>query len=283
MRLRTRSTRCERAMARLAIAIRAAGRHALTMALLSVPAVLAASEGSRSPEQAEATALTSGLVRPGLYRIDGGGAASLVRVSSKGLVVVDSKRAGMYEPLMAELRRIAGSPNPPIRALILTGAGRDQAGNVARFVEAGVPVIVQRRVAEELVRGPLAAVAGAATPPLVTYDTDYQLFAGDAVIEVEHVGSGKSRADSIVLFPDLRVAALGELFVAATPETDCAGGANLAGWSAEIDHAMWIAFDIAVPSRGAAIGKKELTALKATLDAMVAGAAKACPVAGAPQ
>ena len=224
-------------------------------------------------------------MKPGLYRIDGGGATSLVRVSSKGLIVGDAKRDGMYEPLMAELRRIAGSPNPPIRALILTGAGSGQAGNVARFVEAGVPVIVQQRAAAELDRGPMAQGRKAAALPLVTYDTDYQLFAGDAVVEVEHVGSGKSRADSIVLFPDLRVAALGELFVAATPEPDCAGGGSLAGWSAEIDHVMWIPFDIAVPSRGAPVGKSELRALKGTLDAMAGGATKAsgCPVAEVPR
>ena len=281
MRSESRSTPCAHAIAQMTSALRAAARHGVGLALLALPFALPASESARPPERAEASVLSTELVRPGLYRIDGGGGASLVRVSSKGLVVVDAKRAGMYEPLMAELRRIARSPNPPILALILTGAGRDQAGTVARFVEAGVAVIVQRHAVVALDRGPLTQTGRPASDSFITYDTDYQLFASDAVVEVEHVGSGRSRADSVVLFPDLRVAALGELFVAATPEPECAAGGSLAGWSAEIDHVMWIPFDIAVPSRGASVGKSELTALKGRLDAVAGGTstASACPVA----
>ena len=67
--------------------------------------------------------------------------------------------------------------------------------------------------------------------PLVAYDTDYMLRAGDIEVEIEHVGSGRTKADSVVLFRELRVVAVGDLFTAGTPQPDCAGGGSFAGWA----------------------------------------------------
>ncbi|HEY6133393.1 MAG TPA: hypothetical protein VIW70_05405, partial [Rubrivivax sp.] len=77
-------------------------------------------------------------------------------------------------------------------------------------------------------------------------------------------------ADSVVLFRDLKVVAVGELFTHGTPEPDCASGGSFAGWAAAITHVLWFDFDVAVPSRGAPVGKRELAALKATLESRAA-------------
>jgi len=217
-------------------------------------------------------ALETEMVKPGLYRIGSADGSTLLRVGGSGLVVVDAGRAGTYRPLIAEIERIAKSANPPIRALVLTAAGPDQAGNVARFVEAGVPVIVQQHVYARLAGAPASARAPAATA-FVVYDTDYVLRVGDVAIEVEHVGRGRTGADSVVVFRDSRVVAVGELFTAGTPVPDCATGGSFAGWAAAIDHLLWSDFDLAVPSRGAPVGKRELVAFKAKLEALAARAA----------
>jgi glyoxylase-like metal-dependent hydrolase (beta-lactamase superfamily II) len=210
------------------------------------------------------TALRAELVKPGLYRISGDGGGTLLRVGASGLIVVDSNRAGLYAPLMAEIRGLAKDVRAS--ALVLTAAGPGQAGNVAQFVDAGVPVVVQRRAQARVTE--VARPSGSSTKPFITYDTDYMLRVGGVEAEVEHVGSGRTGADSVVYFRDLRVAAVGELFTSGTPEPDCASGGSFAGWAAAISHALWLDFDVAIPSRGAPVGKRELEALKARLETL---------------
>jgi hypothetical protein len=209
----------------------------------------------------DAPAPSAEALRPGLYRVSAGDGSTLLRTSPDGVVVVDPPRAGGHDRLMAEITRVAGTSSPRVRALILTGAGDRQAGRVSAFAEAGVPVVVQKR-----------AVAAWPTSParVVAFDADHRLHAGGVVVEVEHVGRGRSGADSVVLFPDLRVAAVGELFTHDEPKPDCASGGSYAGWAAAITHLLYSDFELAVPSRGAPVGKPELRAFKAKLEAMAA-------------
>jgi glyoxylase-like metal-dependent hydrolase (beta-lactamase superfamily II) len=237
--------------------MRGAARGVLAAALLTLAPSFTAS--------AEAASLHAETVAPGLYRIEGGGAGTLLRLSANGPVVVDSKSAGNYGPLMAEVRRIAKTSDRPVRALLLTAAGPEQAGNAEQFAAAGVPVIVQQRALARLV-GDARAGTVAVPMPAVIYDNDYVL--RDCDVEIEFVGSGRTGADSVVLFRDLRVLAIGELFTAGTPQPDSASGGSFAGWAAAIDHLMWLDFDVAVPSHGTPVGKRELAVFKAKLEAL---------------
>lgn len=243
--------------------VKRAAQGALAAPLLAALLALAPSVAA----SAEAAALRAEQVVPGLYRIDGAGSGTLLRLSANGPIVVDSNSAGTYGRLMAEVQRVAKTAERPVRALLLTAAGPEQAGNAAQFAAAGVPVIVQRHALARLAGG--ARASGAAAPgPAVTYDNEYLLREGEVEVEAEHVGSGRTGADSVVLFRDLRVLAVGELFTAGTPEPDRASGGSFAGWAAAIDHLMWLDFDVAIASRGAPIGKRELAAFKVKLEAL---------------
>jgi glyoxylase-like metal-dependent hydrolase (beta-lactamase superfamily II) len=214
------------------------------------------------------------LVKPGLYRIAGAAGQSLVRVGAQGVVVVDPAGSGTHESLMAAIRRIAKTSDPSVRALVLTAAGPEQAGDVRAFVDAGVPVVVQQRALAELVRQGRAPAASTSRS-FIIYENDYQIRFGEVEVEVEHVGSGRTGADSIVVFRGLRVVAVGALFTTDAPQPDCASGGSFAGWAAAIDHLLWSDFDIAVPSRGAAVGRRELTEFKAKLETLARRAASA--------
>jgi hypothetical protein len=205
------------------------------------------------------------LVKPGLYRLGNGGGGALVRVTSDGLVIVDPERAEPFRPPMAQaLRSLKGAP-PKVRAVILTAVGPEQAGRIAPFIAGGTPVIVQTQAAQRLAAA--ARARGAVAPgPLVTFENDYMLLAGDVQVEVENVGRGRTGADSVVFFRDLRVLAVGGLYTAGALEPDCASGGSFAGWAAAIAHLMGFDFDLAVPSRGAPVGKTELAARKTTLE-----------------
>jgi len=260
---------------------RASGRfrtdlHPRWLAATLLASVLAAAAADASPPAASAPTSTPAvsadparmnveLVKPGLYRIGGAAGQALVRVGAKGVVVVDPTGSGTYRALMAEIERVAKTPDPSVRALVLTAAERDPAATVGAFIAAGVPVVVQRRALAQLVRD--GTTTGAASSrSFISYDTDYQLRLDDVDVEVEHVGSGRTGADSIVVFRGLRVVAVGELVTTDTPPPDCASGGSFAGWAAAIDHLLWSEFDIAVPRRGAAVGKRELMEFKAKLE-----------------
>lgn len=212
--------------------------------------------------------LKSELVTPGLYRISGAGGGTVLRVDAKGLIVVDAQREGAYRALMDEVRRITKTDALPVRALVVTAIGPEQTGNVVPFAAAGVPVLVQERALPRLVIDLRARSATAPPGAFVSYRTDYLLRDGDLEAEVEHVGSGRTGADSVVFFRDLRVVAVGELFTRDAPQPDRASGGSFAGWAAAIDHLMWLDFDVAVASRGAPVDKRELAAFKATLEGL---------------
>ena len=256
---------------RVNAAFRRLGGAAVASLLLAAGIAAEAADVQSRAASADAPSSVE-IVKPGLYRIGDGAGSVLLRSGASGLVVVDSGRAGTYRPLLAAIERIAKSAEPPIRALVLTASGAEQAGNVAQFVEAGVPVIVQERAYARLAADERDGRARGPTS-FVTYDTDYLLRVDDVAIEVEHVGRGRTGADSIVVFRDLGVVAVGELFIAGTPEPDCAAGGSFAGWSAAIDHLLWSGVDVVVPSRGAPVGKRELVAFKAKLEALAARAA----------
>jgi hypothetical protein len=212
--------------------------------------------------------LKTELVKPGVYRISGAGGGTVLRVDQRGLIVVDAQREGTYRALMDEVRRITKTDTIPVRALVVTAIGPEQTGNVAPFAAAGAPVIVQERALPRLVADLRASSASAPPGAFVSYHNDYLLRDGDLEAEVEHVGSGRTGADSVVFFRDLRLVAVGELFTHDVPQADRASGGSFAGWAAAIGHALWFDFDVAVPSRGAPVGRRELEAFKARLEAL---------------
>ena len=214
--------------------------------------------------------LRTELVQAGLYRISGAGGGTVLRVDAKGLIVVDAPREGAYRALMDEVHRIAKTSTLPVRALVVTAIGPEQTGNVVPFAAAGVPVIVQQRALPRLVVELRARGATAPLGAFVSYHNDYLLRDGDLEAEVEYVGSGRTGADIIVFFRDLRVVSVGELFTHDLPQPDCASGGSFAGWASAITHLLWFDFDLAVPGRGAPVGKRELAEFKAKLDALAA-------------
>ncbi len=209
-------------------------------------------------------------LRPGLWRVHtraGGNTVVLLTVDGAVAVGAGDDGAGA-DALRAALERITGGRidgrGQRLAAMVLPAAPRSAAA-IASFADAGVPVVVQRHALARLRDD--ARIAAQPRAAFVAYDRDYLLNAGEASIEVEHVGRGRTGADSVAYFRDLRAIAVGGLYTAGDPQPDCASGGSYAGWSAAIDHLSWYDFDIAVPAHGAPVGRAELAALKARLDA----------------
>src|SRR5438132_6557086 len=79
-------------------------------------------------------------VKPGVYMVINGGGNSTVRVTDQGIILVDTKNLGdqFYNDLVAQIKTVTSQP---VKYVFVTHVHQDHAGNIGKFVQAGVPVI----------------------------------------------------------------------------------------------------------------------------------------------
>ena len=249
-------------------------RAAIGLALASFsPALLA------QPAPLE---LSVELVRTGLYLIGGGGCNSLLRLSAAGAVLVDGKPAGTYRALMSQIRRINKISDLPLRAVIYTNHHEVHTGNHAQFIEAGMAVLAQVNALPRLpvvqtapASAPAAAsAAGARRKPGAVFGIEQKhgFRIGGVELQLHHFGPALTNDDIVVLFPDLRVVAVGELYAADDRLPDFRGGGSLPGWAHVLDQVLALDFELAVPSMGQPVGRAELLAFKGRVQSLTARA-----------
>lgn len=218
--------------------------------------------------------LSSGLVKTGLYLIEGGGCNSLLRFSANGMILVDGKSPGQYRALMTQVRKISRLADLPLRVLVLTGPQESSAGNNVQFRAAGLALVAQENAKKYLRAQPPPGETAAAAPSF-TFDREYTLRLGGVEARLEHAGASRTDAQTLVLFPDLKVVALGELYTRETPQPDYAAGGSLVGWARSLDRLMQLDFDTAVPCTGQPLSRSEVEVARARLATLIAAAAKA--------
>jgi len=219
---------------------------ALPAALLFASAVLAQAPAAPRPP------LVVKPVKPGLFMIVGAGGNTTVRVTGDGLVLVDSKNPGqpIYDELTADVKGISPAP---IKYLVDTHIHADHTGNNGRFEAAGVKVVGQQNIPVELAKFKPPAnnpTLQAPAAPNVTYDKAYEIKLGGKTVKLMHFANGHTNGDTIVYFPDLKVVAMGDEFVAVAPNCDYGGGGSITGWLASLDQTMKLDWDLAIPGHG---------------------------------
>ena len=248
----------------------AAWRHLLGPVVMGVAITVSAQAHPEAlpPSAPDAVTLDATLVKTGLYLITGGGANSLLRFSANGLILVDAKSPGTYRALKSQVRRIAKISDLPVRVLVVTDHHATHAGNAKEFMASGATII-----AHENAEIYLRMLHTAATPlPIITYEREYTLRLGSVEVRVMHLGRAQTNDAAVVLFPDLRVIAVGDLFTQGAPQPDFAGGGSLAEWSLVLEAVLKLEFDLVVPSTGPMATRAELQAFKARLDALLSRA-----------
>ncbi len=235
---------------------------------------LARAAGAAVPEAPASAApgveLDTDLIRTGLYLIRGGGGNSLLRLSANGMVLIDGKLPGNYRALMSQVRRISRLSDMPVRALVLTDHHAEHAGTTPQFLAARTSIVAQRNALASLSLPELSD----ATPglPVISYDRERTLRLGGVEVQLKHFGSACTSGDTIVYFPDLKIVALGDLFVPGAPEPDFSAGGSLAGWGSVLARVLELDFDQAVPGTGPLVGRGALVAFKEKIDSVVARA-----------
>ena len=196
-------------------------------------------------------------IKPGLYLVAGAGANSEVRITSDGVILVDTKLPGEqnYSALVEQIKSVT---DKPVKIVIVTHHHADHTGNVDRFEAAGVPVLGHANLA-----------ANAATynnnpkpaPPNQTYDGQSRdVVEGGVTVRALHFGRSHTSGDSIVYFPDLKVVCLSDALTTGGqgPLIDYAGGGSALEWKHVFEELLKLDFDAAVPGNGPVLTKADV-------------------------
>lgn len=186
-------------------------------------------------------------VKPGLYMVTGLGGNSTVRVTNEGIILVDTKNLGQanYDALMQQIRTVSQAP---VRYVFITHHHQDHSGNIGLFQAAGAEVVVHEGLNKALET--YKAAQGVPERSKVSYATTRTVKVGNASAEARFFGPAHTSGDTWVYFPDVRVIATGDSFVATAPNADYPFGGSVVEWVKALDQVLKLDFDTAIPGHG---------------------------------
>ena len=244
---------------------------ALRLGLLSAAAISCAMSGMAQNTHAVAGdaarpegVLTANYVKTGLYVISGAGGNSVLRLSANGLILVDGNHAENFDELRRKIHRLN---EQPVLVVVNTDHFEEHTGTNAQFLAAGARVIGQEN--EKALLASYSPPGGKIALPSYTFEREQKLNFGAVEVQLLHPGSGRTSADTVVYFPDLKVIAMGDLY-SPVPSPDYTAGGSLVGWSAALGEVLKLDFTVVVPGRGDAVSGADVEGLKAKIDAVVA-------------
>jgi cyclase len=199
-------------------------RTVLVMALVTVGGLSIAAAGLQQPQKPQAVRQIQQL-RNNLYFLSGGdtydrstwtGGNTLVFVTEKGVVLVDTMLPAAGRPILAQIKSVT---DKPVTTIINTHTHFDHTGSNVEF-----PSTVEF-VAHENTR---ANMAKATCPPVTncdafkgenakylpkrTFKDKLSLFSGQDQVDLYYFGRGHTNGDTWVVFPAARAMHAGDMF-----------------------------------------------------------------------
>lgn len=201
-----------------------------------------------------------------------------VFITDAGVTLVDTKLAGWGQVL---LERIKSVTNKPVTTLINTHTHGDHTGNNELFGTT-VDSIVQENTKANMAKMDAYKGDKAQFLPKRTYKDRVTIGSGKDRVELHHFGAGHTNGDTVVVFPELRLAHMGDLFPwKDAPFIDRANGGSGVSWPQTLQKAIagLSAVDQVITGHFPVLPKKDLeefqrfTAdlLSATQDAIKSG------------
>ena len=185
-------------------------RRAIALGTLLVVGTLALAATSRPTiQEPKRVTIQSMDVRENLYVISGGGGHTAVLVTeANGVVLVDTKLAGWGQSILEAVQAITSQP---VTLIINTHTHGDHVGGNADF-PATVEIVAHENAAARMAGMDAFAGAGAPFLPDRTFGNTLTLFEGRDQIDLYHFGAGHTDGDTVVVFPALGTAHMGDLF-----------------------------------------------------------------------
>jgi len=206
------------------------------------------------------------MLKPNLYMITGGGANTLVRVTSDGLIVVDTKNPGdeNFNRVMEEIRSVSQAP---VKYVLNTQHHPDHVGNNQKFIDGGAQVVALEALKTFMGSDPrTTAIPGR---PTQTFAKDQVLKLGGAEVQLHFYGRGHTGDDTMVYFPDAKVVMVSDDITDTSPVIDWANGGSWVEWSKALEGVLKLDFESAIPGRGEPKTRAEVQAFKDKVDLVI--------------
>ncbi len=196
-------------------------RLAVSLAFSAVAALTVAAGLGAQPDFSEVEISTHHVAGTVHYLAGRGGNIGL-SVGDQGVVMIDDQFAPLSDRIHAA---IEGISNGDIRFLINTHVHGDHTGGNANFAAMGISILAQDRV-----RGRLAATQPAEALPVLTYSEDVTIHLNGEEVHILPMPPGHTDGDSIIHFVDSDVIHTGDMFrTVAFPVIDRGNGGTLSG------------------------------------------------------
>ncbi len=192
-----------------------------------------------------------------MYAISNAAAPGLVTalVTDAGVLLVDDKFEIDHDNMMTLLKSVT---NQPVKYVINTHYHADHSGGNAQLQALSAIVVASDHASAKMV------VTNQPGLPNVTAGGPMTIYIGSKTVEIHPVGPAHTNGDVVVLFPDHRVLASGDIF-ANGPGTsaqlvDYAGGGSAKAWPQALAQALELDFDTVVPGHGVVSTRADLEA-----------------------
>jgi glyoxylase-like metal-dependent hydrolase (beta-lactamase superfamily II) len=171
-------------------------------------------------------------------------------ITNEGVILVDDDFDVDHDNLVKKLREVT---NQPVKYVINSHYHADHSGGNAKLQALGTLAVAS--VAAR------ARMVAANQPGLVniTVEPRGAVHLGGKVAEIYWLGRGHTDGDVVVLFPQHRTLAAGDLFTSGEglPQlVDHAGGGSQKEWTATLDKVLELDFDTVVPGHGNVTNKQ---------------------------
>jgi cyclase len=195
--------------------------------------VLAGYQGA--PQERKTVQMQTLNVRDILYVVKGGGGNTMALMRDEGAVLIDTKLPGWGQPIRDS---VAAVSDKPVETIINTNASPDRVGGNPEF--AGVTqIIAHENTKANMQKMDLFKGANARFLPNKTFTDRMSLLDGIDRMDLYYFGSGHTNGDIIVVFPEKRVAILGDLFPAKeAPMIDRANGGSAVAFPQTLARAV---------------------------------------------
>jgi cyclase len=130
-----------------------------------------------------------------------------VFITDAGVTLVDTKLASWGQAL---LDKVKGITPKPVTTIVNTHTHGDHTGNNNRFGK--VEVIAHANTKTNMANMPQFAGDNAQYQPSTTYTTTWTRGKGNDQIELRYFGPAHTNGDSVIVFPGLRIAQMGDMF-----------------------------------------------------------------------
>ena len=177
-------------------------------------------------------------------------------ITNQGVILVDDKFEIDHDNIVAMLKTVT---NQPVKYVINTHFHGDHSGGNAKMQAGGTLAVASAQARARMVEGKMTGL------PDITIAPRGALYLGGKTAEIYWLGRSHTDGDVVVLFPQNRTIAMGDMYTngEGTPQLiDYAGGGSAKEWTATVENALKLDFDTVVPGHGNVVKKADLVAFR---------------------